>query len=93
MKSYLEASVDHAERALESIAGQHGALLKHESMNSLMKKLGNATDIAHATSLFEQVAALHAVQYGIAARTAAQSNEDLIPLIDKMLHSVESSNP
>ncbi|KAG4259209.1 hypothetical protein FPRO03_13143 [Fusarium proliferatum] len=92
MKSYLEASVDHAERALESIAGQHGALLKHESMHSLMKKLGNATDIAHATSLFEQVAALHAVQYGIAARTAAQSNEDLIPLIDKMLHSVESSN-
>ncbi|KAG5752331.1 hypothetical protein H9Q70_005035 [Fusarium xylarioides] len=55
--------------------------------------LGKATDIATATSLFDQVCALHAVQYAIIARTAAESNEDIIPLIDKMLQAIESSNP
>ncbi|KAM0265547.1 hypothetical protein ACHAPA_007698 [Fusarium lateritium] len=91
LKSYLEASVAHANRAVESVAGQHGALLKNANMNILMRKLGNATDIPHATSLFEQVSTLHAVQYGITAQAAAQLNEDVIPLIDKMLHSIESS--
>ncbi|EWG45973.1 hypothetical protein FVEG_06601 [Fusarium verticillioides 7600] len=86
------ASVTHANRSVESVAGQHGALLKHTSMNALMKKLGNATDIPYATSVFEQVASLHAVQYGITARAAAQSNEDIIALIDKILHSIESGN-
>ncbi|KAF4452840.1 hypothetical protein F53441_4395 [Fusarium austroafricanum] len=93
LKSYLEASVAHANRAIESVAGQHGALLKHANMNILMMKLGNSTDIPQATSLFEQVSALHAVQYGIAARDAAKLNEDIIPLIDKMLHSIEPSDP
>ncbi|KAF5700424.1 hypothetical protein FMUND_14336 [Fusarium mundagurra] len=93
LKSYLEASVAHANRTVESVAGQHGALLKNTSMNALMKKLGNATDIPYATSLFEQVAALHAVEYGITAQAASKMNEDIIPLIDKMLNSVESSNP
>ncbi|RBR13008.1 hypothetical protein FVER53590_06601 [Fusarium verticillioides] len=92
LKSYLQASVTHANRSVESVAGQHGALLKHTSMNALMKKLGNATDVPCATSLFEQVASLHAVQYGITARAAAQSNEDIIALIDKILHSIEYGN-
>ncbi|KAF5623663.1 hypothetical protein F25303_11767 [Fusarium sp. NRRL 25303] len=93
VKAYLEASVTHANRVIESVAGEHGALLKHESMNSLMKKLGNVTDVAHATSLFERVCSLHALQYGIAALSTAQANEEIIPLLDTILHSIESSNP
>ncbi|RBA18461.1 hypothetical protein FPRO05_10756 [Fusarium proliferatum] len=93
VKSYLGASVAHANRALESVAGEHIALLKDTDMNSLMEKLGKATDIADATSLFEQVSALHAVQYAIAARSTAQANEEIIPLLDTILHSIESSNP
>nr|RBQ85987.1 hypothetical protein FVER53263_06601 [Fusarium verticillioides] len=88
----VKAILPFCERSVESVAGQHGALLKHTSMNALMKKLGNATDIPYATSVFEQVASLHAVQYGITARAAAQSNEDIIALIDKILHSIESGN-
>ncbi|KAL7759419.1 hypothetical protein ACKLNR_009509 [Fusarium oxysporum f. sp. zingiberi] len=93
LKSYLQASAAHANRAVELVAGQHGALLKHATMDILMKRLGNATDVPNATSLFEQVSALHATHYGIIQQTAAQANEDIIPLIDKMLHSVESTNP
>ncbi|KAG5795240.1 hypothetical protein H9Q69_005702 [Fusarium xylarioides] len=93
VKSHIEASVVHANRAVESVVCQHAALLEDASMDSLMEKLGKATDIATATSLFDQVCALHAVQYAIIARTAAESNEDIIPLIDKMLQAIESSNP
>ncbi|KAF5548326.1 hypothetical protein FPHYL_9941 [Fusarium phyllophilum] len=93
VKSHIEASVVHANRAVESIVGQHAALLEDANMDSLMEKLGKATDVATATSLFDQVCALHAVQYAIIARTAAESNEDIIPLIDKMLQAIESSNP
>ncbi|KAF5600416.1 hypothetical protein FPANT_2431 [Fusarium pseudoanthophilum] len=92
VKSHIEDSAAHASRAVESVAGQHGALLKHLSMDVLMKKLGNATDVPCATSLFEQVAALHAVQYGITAHAAAQSNEGIIALIDQMLYSIDSGN-
>ncbi|KAH7482884.1 hypothetical protein FOMA001_g7245 [Fusarium oxysporum f. sp. matthiolae] len=93
LKSYLQASAAHANRAVELVAGQHGALLKHATMDILMKRLGNATDIPNATSLFEQVSALHATHYGIIHQTAAQGNEDMVSLIDKMLHSIESTNP
>ncbi|KAG5785942.1 hypothetical protein H9Q73_000380 [Fusarium xylarioides] len=87
VKSHLEASVAYTNRGVEAIAGQHGALLKHTSIDVLMRKLGNAADVAHATSLFKQAAALHAIQYFITARAAAESDGDMIPLIDQMLHS------
>jgi hypothetical protein len=93
VKSHIEDSVVHANMGVEFVGCQHGALLKHTSIDALMRKLGNVVDVANATSLFEQAAALHAIECCIGAQAAAESNMEIISLIDQMLHSVESSNP
>ncbi|RGP80496.1 hypothetical protein FLONG3_1330 [Fusarium longipes] len=92
LKSYLEGAIAHEERVIESVAHQHGGLLKHHSMDALMERLGNAVDTAAATSLFEQLGVLHALQYGAAMTRASRSHGEIIALIDQMLHLVEKED-
>jgi hypothetical protein len=50
-----------------------------------MNKLGNAIDVAHQQSYWEQLSALHAVQHAAANRKASEKLGDLLGLIDKLL--------
>ncbi|KAH6898364.1 hypothetical protein B0T10DRAFT_578052 [Thelonectria olida] len=89
IRSFIEASVVHGHRVINSTAHEHGPFLAQANMKSLMSQVGNSVNVAHATHLMDQLGALYAVVYGSAYRHAAIANQKMVKYIDMMFRRLE----
>ncbi|KAK8102805.1 hypothetical protein PG984_015951 [Apiospora sp. TS-2023a] len=82
--SMLEAIAKRGDDAFRVIAKEHGAVLKHASLDSIMDKIGEAIDVETLKSLCNQLGALHAAMQGAVGK---QQSDDLRAL-QRMLREV-----
>jgi len=72
-----------------STAEQHGGVLKQPGIRELMNKVGNAVDVVHLQSLFEQIAGLHAVQYAAGNGEVTEQLSQLSERLNRALSLME----
>jgi hypothetical protein len=65
----------HIRESATSLTKEHGALLKHASVEDLMKKLAISVDVDTARVYWEQVCVLHTTQLALARREDAENLE------------------
>jgi hypothetical protein len=83
----VQSICDYIRDPKNALAEQHGGILKHGGIKSLMNKLANAVDVAHQQSYWEQLSVLHSVQHASTNGKASEKLEELLGLIEGRLRA------
>ncbi|KAL8714813.1 MAG: hypothetical protein Q9220_001326 [cf. Caloplaca sp. 1 TL-2023] len=91
MKDTIDQIIAFIKDSGQQVAQQHGGALKHAGIKNLMNRFGNAVDVVHQQSLFEQLANanVHAVQHTSANSEASEKLLLSSELIGKVLSSLD----